>query len=210
MRGRAVSASRQATSRPGRSRATDCATESNASFDPQRTERAAYQKALQRLAVRDHSAEELRRALMRQGHAPADIESALARLERARLIDDRVFAERFARRALARGLGGKRIGLALSQRGIARDLARDGINHARDETPEAAVLDAVARAYWRRNARVEREKRLRRLWAFLLRRGFPTALVARRLRAAFPDLDDALDGLASGSSQLMPQETRFS
>jgi regulatory protein len=195
-----MSASRQVISRPGRSRATDCVTGADAFSDPQRTERAAYQKALQRLAVRDHSQEELRRALKRHGHAPADIEHALARLEKARLIDDRVFAERFARRALSRGLGGKRIGLALSQRGVPRDLARDGLNHARGETPEATVLDAVARAYWRRNARVDREKRLRRLWAFLLRRGFPTALVARRLRAAFPDLDDALDGLASGSS----------
>jgi regulatory protein len=155
---------------------------------------------LRRLAIRDHSLEELRRALARQGHAPEDVEDALARLEKARLLDDRAFAERFARRALSRGFGGKRISIALNQRGVPREIARDGLKQARGENPEAAVLDAVARRYWQRHARIEPERRLRRLWAFLLRRGFPTALIARHLHASFPDLDDALDALASGST----------
>ena len=38
-------------------------------------------------------------------------------------------------------------------------------------------------------------RNLRKLWAFLLRRGFPAGLVNDRLHALWPRWSDALDGL---------------
>jgi SOS response regulatory protein OraA/RecX len=58
----------------------------------------------------------------------------------------------------------------------------------------------LAQRYWQRHARIDGQRRLRRLWAYLLRRGFSAALVAARLRALAPDLDEAVDSLASTSS----------
>ena len=43
---------------------------------------SAYQRALRRLARRDHSVAELRRALVERGHAPDEVEAALERLRR--------------------------------------------------------------------------------------------------------------------------------
>ena len=62
---------------------------------------SAYQRALRRLARRDHSVEELRRALAARGHAPEEIEAAIDRLRHERYLDDQGFAERFARSRLA-------------------------------------------------------------------------------------------------------------
>ena len=61
----------------------------------------AYQRALRRLARRDHSVAELRRALLERGHEPAEVEAALERLRRERYLDDAGFAERFARSRMA-------------------------------------------------------------------------------------------------------------
>jgi len=197
--GRPARADHRNTPRSARDRGLGAKTGDTAPEAEQQA-RAARRSALLRLARRDQSTDELRRALARQGHAPDVIEETLTRLARVRLLDDQAFAERYARRALDRGLGGKRIAVALGTRGVSRDLVRVGIERARGDVPETALLDRVAQRYWQRHARIESPRRLRRLWAYLLRRGFPAALVAARLRALAPDLDEALDGLASISS----------
>jgi len=156
----------------------------------------AWQRALRRLARRDHSEAELRRALLDRGHPEAEVEEAVVRLRAARYLDDAGYAERFARSRLAhQGLGRRRIGQGLRQRGVARATAEAGIAAAVREVPEAEVLETLARRYWRQHARVPPARRLPRLWAFLLRRGFAPALVHDRLSALWPRWADALQGL---------------
>ncbi|MCG6920820.1 MAG: RecX family transcriptional regulator, partial [Acidobacteria bacterium] len=58
---------------------------------------SAYQRALRRLARRDHSEAELRRALAARGHSAAEIDDALSRLRAQRYVDDDAYAARFAR-----------------------------------------------------------------------------------------------------------------
>jgi len=198
--GRPASADRNKTPRSARDRELGAEAGDTFPEGDHQAQRAARRSALLRLARRDQSTSELRRALERQGHAPDVIEHTLARLAQAHLLDDQAFAERFARRALERGLGSKRIGLALGVRGIPRDLVRVGLERAQADAPEETTVDRLAQAYWRRHARVDRQRRFRRLCAYLLRRGFPAALVAARLKALAPDLDEMLDSLASGPS----------
>jgi regulatory protein len=156
----------------------------------------AYQRALRRLARRDQSEAELRRALLDRGHGAAEIEAALERLRRERYLDDAGFAERFARRRMAHsGHGRLRVGQDLRERGVERGLVEAGIAGALREVDERAVLDDLARRYWRLHAAVEPERRLPRLWAFLLRRGFAPGLVRERLYALWPRWADALAGL---------------
>jgi regulatory protein len=157
---------------------------------------SAYQRALRRLARRDHSVQELRRALAARGHAPDEIETAIERLRRERYLDDAGFAERFARSRLAHsGHGRALIRLGLPRRGVSRSEAEAGLAGALREVDERAVLDGLARRYWRQHARVEPAQRLPRLWAFLLRRGFAAGLVHDRLSALWPRYADALEGL---------------
>jgi len=156
----------------------------------------AYQRALRRLARRDHSVAELRRALLERDHPPVEVEAAIERLRRERYLDDTGFAERFARSRMARqGLGRLRVRQGLRQRGVERAATDTGIALALREVDEREVLDGLARRYWRQHARVEPARRLPRLWAFLLRRGFAPGLVRDRLCRLWPRWRDALDGL---------------
>ena len=156
----------------------------------------AYHRALLRLGRRDHSEAELRRALLGRGHPPEEVEAALERLRAKRYLDDPAFAERFARSRLAgRGQGRLRVRQGLRERGVERRVAEAGLRAALRDVPEAEVLDGVARRYWRLRASDEPALRIRKLWAFLLRRGFPAGLVGERLRALWPRWQDALEGL---------------
>ena len=156
----------------------------------------AYQRALRRLARRDHSVEELRRALLDRGHDVEEVEAAIDRLRRERYVDDTGFAERFARSRMAnQGHGRMRIRQDLRRRGVDRRTVEAGIAGALHEVDEKAVVDGLARRYWRQHAAVEPEKRLPRLWAFLVRRGFAPGLVRERLSRLWPKWSDALDGL---------------
>jgi regulatory protein len=138
----------------------------------------------------------MRLALRAKGHAEDDIEEALARLRRERLLDDAAFAARYARSRLQhRGLGRHRLSLGLRRKGVTRAVAEAGIREALGEVSESAVLDDLARRYWKANARRPPEQRLRSLWGFLLRRGFPATLILSRLKALWPRWGDALDGL---------------
>ncbi len=167
------------------------------------TPATAYRRAILRLARRDHTVAELRRALLERGHAADEVEEAIARLRRERYLDDAGYAERFARSRLAQhGLGRGRIREALRVRGVGRGESEAGIRTALRDVDENAVLDALARRYWKQHVRVEPARRLPRLWAFLVRRGFAPGLVQDRLRALWPRWADALEGLepADGAS----------
>jgi regulatory protein len=156
----------------------------------------AYRRAILRLARRDHTVAELRRALLERGHEPDEVEQALARLRRERYLDDAGYAERFARSRLThQHLGRARIRQALRQRGVSRPETEAGIRTAVPDAEEKAVLESLARRYWKQHLRVPPERRLPRLWAFLLRRGFAPGLVQGRLHALWPKWADALQGL---------------
>ena len=156
----------------------------------------AYRRAILRLARRDHTVAELRRALLERGHETAEVDEALERLRREKYLDDGGYAERFARsRLVHQGLGRARIRQALRQRGVGRGETEAGLRTALGDVDEDALVDTLARRYWKQHARLEPGRRLPRLWAFLVRRGFQAGLVQQRLRALWPRWSDALEGL---------------
>lgn len=158
--------------------------------------RAAYADALRRLARRDYSREELRLGLAGSGHGADAIEAALARLAGQRYLDDRDLAARLARSRLRhRGVGQHRIRQDLRRKGVEKADAEAGVREALADVSETETLDAVARAFWRSHDRDPPPQRMRKMWVFLMRRGFPGSLVHDRLRALFPRWREALDDL---------------
>jgi regulatory protein len=120
----------------------------------------------------------------------------VARLREERLVDDAGLASRYARSRLQHGgLGSHRLKQGLRKRGVAKAAAEAGLQEALAQVSEAEVLDRLARRYWKARASKPPESRLRALWAFLLRRGFPATLILSRLKALWPRWQDALDGL---------------
>jgi regulatory protein len=163
---------------------------------PELSPALARQRALRRLARRDHSEAELRRALARNGFAAAVVEATLDRLRTEKYLDDQGFATRFAHSRVAhQGLGRNRVRQALRARGVSRGIIEKGVAEALRDVSEAQVLDDLARRYWRQHGRDEPLQRIRKLWAFLLRRGFPAGLARDRLATLWPRWREGLEDL---------------
>ena len=133
-------------------------------------------------------------ALGRKGFGEEAILPVLERLRGEGLLNDERLSERVARsRIEGRGLGRHRVRRELFLRGVEKETAEKGLVSALAEVSETAALDSAARRYWASHKSVEPETRLRRLYVFLRRRGFPAPLVADRLHALWPRLRDVLD-----------------
>jgi regulatory protein len=164
--------------------------------DDSDSEKRAYLKAISRLSRREMSAAEVRKGLTRDGFEEVAIEGAIARLRERRYIDDSRLGEQFARSRMSdRGYGRAWVRQALSQKGLSRGIIESSLRTALADVSEADVIDRLARRYWRQKAGHAPERRLKGLWAFLIRRGFPAGLVGDRLRTLWPRWGDALAGL---------------
>ena len=149
-------------------------------------ERSAVEAAcLRYLAQREHTREELRLKLRRDGYPPIGIEAVIADFHERGLQSDARFAEVFSRSCASRGYGPRRIRQNLRLRGVS------------DE--DAAGLDSldwearIAQAHGRKfgdlppHALEDRARRER----FLIRRGFSGDQIRRlfhRLREASGDM----------------------
>jgi SOS response regulatory protein OraA/RecX len=142
------------------------------------------------------SSAEVRRGLIRDGFTETAADGALGRLQEQRYLDDSRMGERFARSRLGdRALGRHRVRQALVQKGLSRGIIESSLRAALADVSEADGIDRLARRYWRQKVSQSPERRLKGLWAFLIRRGFPAGLVGERLRALWPRWGDALAGL---------------
>ena len=156
-------------------------------------EETAYQAAIGRLGRHDHTKLELHEVLRAEGYAEPDIDRAMRRLERHGFLDEARLAERFTRSRVERaGLGRGRIASALEARGVPGPALERGMAEALADVSEADAVAALARRYWRARSREEPERRLQKLFALLLRRGFPAELVRERLCALWPQWKDAI------------------
>jgi regulatory protein len=139
---------------------------------------------------------EVRKALLAKGHPPEDTERAIEGLRQQRYLDDPSLAARFARSRLEHGgQGERRIRQTLRKKGVVGPIIEEGIRLAQGEVSEGEALERLARRYWERRQRQPPVRRLRALWAFLLRRGYPAGLVHERLRALWPAWSEALEGV---------------
>lgn len=134
----------------------------------------AYEAAVRLERLRSHAKRDLRRRLILKQHRSEAVDQAIARLEWAGLVDDRRFAETYARTRVARGRGPARVIRDLLAQGVERRLAERAVAAAVVE--EGVDPARAARAAAERRARQLEDlppaTRRRRLMAFLVRRGF--------------------------------------
>lgn len=136
---------------------------------------AAERAALRALARRGYARIDLERRLARKRHPREAVVAALERLAARGVIDDRRFAEEYARARAARGSGRARIVRDLLAQGIERALAEETARRALEV--EGIDPEIAARALALRRARqlgdLAPAVKKRRLVAFLVRRGYP-------------------------------------
>lgn len=117
----------------------------------------------------------------------------MERLRGRRFLNDEGLAERYAQSRRERAYGPRRIETDLTRKGVAEAHTLKALEATRDDATEAATVDQLARAAWKRHAGAAPRQRLARVYAFLLRRGFPPGLVLDRLRSLHPRLADKLE-----------------
>ncbi|MGE0442002.1 MAG: regulatory protein RecX [Gemmatimonadales bacterium] len=145
---------------------------------------AAYRTALRMLERRPFATRDLGRRLRLKGHAAPAIEAALAKATRFGFLDDERFARSFVDTRASRGFGPARLVRELSVRGVAQSVIDRVIEEAvSPETTDEAVM-TLARKRARQLAGLERPDRLRRVIAYLARRGYAGPQVRRLVRDA--------------------------
>jgi regulatory protein len=140
--------------------------------------------ALNLLGRRDYTTAELRSRLADRGYPPVEIQAVSEEFEAKHLLDDRRVAAAFVRTAVAiKGRGRLRIERELRARGVAPALAHELVAAVGPDDEERTIRAILAKKRFpSRPSPAER----RRMFAHLLRRGFPAAVVIRALRMPAP------------------------
>jgi regulatory protein len=142
------------------------------------TRRSAKDRALGLLAVRWRSRAELRTRLRQAGFEPDEIQTTLADLESAGLVNDQRFATELVRDRAGRRLAGSRaIRTELRQKGVPDDLVDQAVAESEQDEESRAFRLAQDRA--RQLGSLPPETAQRRLLALLQRRGYGYDLARR-------------------------------
>jgi regulatory protein len=151
--------------------------------DPDEARKAAQAVAFRLLAGREMSAARLRDRLRSRGFQDDLIDGVVERLTGAGIVDDRRAAGAAARTlVLVRQRGRHRVGRELERLGFTKEVALDALQSVLADSDEQLVLDAVVAAKLRGRRSIADASAYRRLFAALLRRGFPADLIRTALR----------------------------
>ena len=151
--------------------------------DPDEARKAAHAAALRLVAGREMSTARLRDRLQSRGFPDEAVESAVERLTKAGILDDRRAAQASARTLVAvRQRGRHRVGRELERLGFSKETASDATQSALADVDERAVLDSVVASKLRSRRSIPDPAAYRRLFAALLRRGFPADMIRAALQ----------------------------
>jgi len=152
-------------------------------------------RALRLLGIRHRSEEELRLSLIRADFSQSAIEEILGILKDDGILDDRIFAERFAeQRHRLRGHAPARIESDLRARGVARDIAHGAAwgEYGEDTGDiDSSLLDEAAMLLRRKQAHYEglrSEVARRRMAGLLGRAGYPARVAIDAVSAMVEEM----------------------
>jgi regulatory protein len=140
----------------------------------------AYLAGIAALARRECSSSALRERLVRLGFEAHEIDRAIDRLTHEGRLDDRRAALSIARAAARRGRGPARIRRELAAAGIAAELVRESLDGVFAEGSEENEVDRLLAR--RLGGRTAGPVECRKLYRWLVGRGFRPALVIARVR----------------------------
>jgi regulatory protein len=151
----------------------------------------AWEAAIALLALRGYSTHELEQRLRRRGYGAEEIAAVVARLTAARYLDDAEYARAWARsRARRLSLGPVRLARELRARGVEAAHIAEALAESATEADPRALAEAAAARRLKGLQGVPAAAARRRLAAFLVRRGFATAVIIDVCRRHFPHLPE--------------------
>jgi regulatory protein len=149
----------------------------------------AYDYALNLLAARAYTVRNLRRKLAQKEFDKLECDDAIHRLLERGYLDDARYAAEFARqRLVSGGASVRRVEQQLAQRGIARDVARNAAAAAAVEEgiDPIAMMEKIAAKKVASMGDLEPLVLRRRLFGFLVRKGYDLADVKKVMSRIFP------------------------
>lgn len=150
----------------------------------EKNEAAAFASALRMLSRRDHSEQELCRKLCGKGYPAEAVAGTIDKLRDLNYLDDRRFAERWVENALTgQRFFGARLKMELLRRGVSPDLAAEAVAAATGSRDEPAMLaEILERKFPGFDAAGAPVSDQRRVYNYLLRKGFSPSAVLQALR----------------------------
>lgn len=143
----------------------------------------AMSRALHYLGYRARSEHEVGDRLRRYGYGEETVGAVILRLRELGYLDDEEFARSKAREK-ARRYGPRRVSVELLRSGVAPEVAQAAVEEEFTRTDEReAAFSAAARRYNKRGAcDAEAEAEARRVYGFLMRRGYSAEVCAEVAR----------------------------
>lgn len=149
--------------------------------------------ALRLLTAAPRTRQQLAVALAARGVPESVADEVLNRYEDVGLIDDRAYAESFARGRLTdRGQSRRAIAHGLRDKGVDEEVAREVLDQI-DPEVEVEAARSVAAKKMRSTRGLDRQVRYRRVAGALGRKGFSGDIVRQVIAEAFADEDDNLE-----------------
>ena len=138
----------------------------------------AMARALNFLGYRARSEREVRDRLRRYGYGEETVGGVIGRLKELGYLDDAEFARRAAHEK-ARKYGPRRVSVELRRSGVDGEIAREAVE---EEFAGRSELEAAFSAAARRYNREGSEAEARRVYGFLMRRGYSAEVCAEVAR----------------------------
>jgi len=132
-------------------------------------------RAFRLLSIRSRSREELRKALQIRGHDSSAIATTLDALERGGLLNEQAALEAFLLDREDR-FGKERLRHELRRRGFPAESIDRALAEI-SEDDERALAETLFRRRWDELGKLPKEKRKKRVFDFLDRRGFSKSLI---------------------------------
>lgn len=145
----------------------------------------AKQRALDYLAYKPRTEEEVRRTLRQEDVPEPVVEDVVARLYELSYLDDEAYAQDYVRNRFAsKKYGPIRIRRELVERGVDRHVAEDAVADLfKDEDPMAAAREHAEKRWARLADEDDPRRRKQKLYRYLRRRGFTSDTI-------YPILDE--------------------
>jgi len=144
-------------------------------------EKQAMVTALRLLTATPKSSKKLREKLAQKGYPREVLDLTLEQLEKQGVLNDRALAESLCQSFVNyKPSGRKRIAFELEKRGIRTHLIQEVLAGYSAEEERRKALE-LAQTKWERCARLETPKRRKKVYDFLLRRGFDFSVAREAL-----------------------------
>lgn len=153
----------------------------------------AYLDALNYVGFRPRSVKEVKQKLKQKGYEPEQIDHAVSSLEKQSYLNDLEFGKQWAeQRVTLHKKGRKWVEMELAGKGLNKDTIAKAVSEI-DESSEFESAKGLAMKKWKL-MKDDPEGKKRKLYGFLLRRGYSSSLVSMVMRevtgSEFEDADE--------------------